>query len=186
MADQGGEGLLSPFLRTRRLEAAKPFLQGRVLDVGCGTGYLADFVPADQYAGVDVDEGSLQAARLRHPHHRFLSELPPRGTTFNTVVALAVIEHAPDPLEFLEALSARLDPAPGSRIICTTPHPLFDGVHRAGAAMGLFSFHAREEHQQLLGHWELLSLAGKCRLSIALYRRFLLGANQLLVLKRRQ
>ena len=41
MADQGAEGLFSPFLRSRRLKAACPYIKGRVLDVGCGTGALA-------------------------------------------------------------------------------------------------------------------------------------------------
>jgi hypothetical protein len=34
MADQGSEGLLSPFLRRKRILAVKPYLRGRVLDVG--------------------------------------------------------------------------------------------------------------------------------------------------------
>ncbi len=186
MADQGNEGMLSPFLRERRVREAKAHIRGNVLDVGCGSGRLADCVDSGHYLGVEPDGESLDAARLRHPGHLFQRDLPPRSRKFDSIVALAVIEHAPDPLEFLEELSARLDPDPESRIICTTPYPSFDRVHRAGAALGLFSRHAGEEHQQLLGPGELKSLAGKCGLSIALYRRFLLGANQLLVLKQRQ
>ena len=163
MADQGSEGLLSPFLRKRRLKAAKPFLKGSVLDVGCGSGHLADFVSAEQYVGVDVDEASLKAARLRHPHHRFLSELPPRGTSFNTVVALAVIEHASDPAGFLDKLAGSLSADPGSRIICTTPSPAAEIIHKAGARIGLFSRHANEEHERLLGRSDLERLAGHGR-----------------------
>ena len=40
MTDQAAEGLLSPMLRNRRIQAVKPFLRGRVLDVGCGNGAL--------------------------------------------------------------------------------------------------------------------------------------------------
>jgi SAM-dependent methyltransferase len=183
MADQGSEGLLSPFLRKRRLAAAKPFIQGRVLDVGCGAGHLADFVSAELYVGVDVDEGSLQAARLRHPHHRFLSQLPPRGTSFNTVAALAVIEHLPAPSGFLKEMAARLSAESGSRIICTTPCPEAEVIHKAGSSIGLFSRHANEEHERLLGRSDLERLAKECGLGITFYRRFLIGMNQLCIMR---
>ncbi len=184
MADQGSEGLFSPFLRNRRLKAAKPFINGNVLDVGCGAGCLADYVAAALYLGVDIDSDSLQTARLKHPHHNFLPELPPVGTTFNTIVALAVIEHSPDPLHFLKELSARLGPGNGSRIICTTPHPRAGWIHKAGASIGLFSRHASEEHERLLGHSDFEVMARECGLGIEQYRRFLLGVNQLCILRR--
>ena len=44
MADQGTEGLLSPMLRHMRIEKAKPYLNGKVLDIGCGSGALAKFI----------------------------------------------------------------------------------------------------------------------------------------------
>ena len=184
MADQGSEGLLSPFLRTRRIEAAKPYIKGSVLDVGCGVGYLADFIRADLYVGVDVDEESLSAARVRHPHHTFIPEFPSAGTVFNSVVGLAVIEHTPDPLNFLGELAARLGTGTENQIICTTPHPYAGWVHEAGASLGLFSREARKEHQQLLGHEKIKELAGACKLTITCYRRFLLGVNQLFILQR--
>jgi len=38
VADQGNEGLLSPFLRWRRIRAVLPYIRGCVLDVvGCGS-----------------------------------------------------------------------------------------------------------------------------------------------------
>ena len=184
MADQGSEGLLSPFLRNRRLKAAKPYISGKVLDVGCGAGHLADYVEDALYVGVDIDAESLQTARLKHPHHNFLSELPPIGHVFNTVVALAVIEHSPDPLHFLKELSGRLCPGPEGRIICTTPHPSAGWIHKAGASIRLFSWHASEEHKRLLGRSDFEDMARECGLGIAQYRRFLLGVNQLCILGR--
>ena len=44
MADQGTEGILSPYLRRKRIQAATPYLKGGVLDVGCGGGVLATLV----------------------------------------------------------------------------------------------------------------------------------------------
>ena len=47
MADQARGGLLSPLLRSRGIAAARRFLKRRVLDLGCGSGKLAGFVPPD-------------------------------------------------------------------------------------------------------------------------------------------
>jgi ribosomal protein L11 methylase PrmA len=77
MADQGTEGLFSPFLRSQRFRAARPYIKGRVLDVGCGTGVLAGIVAADLYVGVDIDEQSLSIANKQYPQYNFQSFLPP-------------------------------------------------------------------------------------------------------------
>jgi len=184
MADQGSEGLLSPWLRGVRIRAACPYLKGRVLDVGCGSGPLADYVATDMYLGVERDAEALFEARTRHPDHRFQAELPSARPEFDTVAALAVIEHASDPLTFLEQLTQRLAPGLESRIICTTPRPWVRLIHEAGAHLGLFSIKAAEEHERLLDRDQLERLAASCRLSISLYHWFLFGANQLLVLHR--
>jgi 2-polyprenyl-3-methyl-5-hydroxy-6-metoxy-1,4-benzoquinol methylase len=181
MADQAAEGLLSPFLRRRRLRVARPWLQGRVLDVGCGSGALAAELPPPRYLGVEIDPLSLQLARERYPGHRFAGELPPAGETFDTILSLAVIEHVPDPAGFLGALAGRLAAPHWARIVISTPHPAADWIHHTGAAIGLFSRHASEEHEQLLDRRALERLGAQAGLRMVSYRRFLLGANQLAV-----
>ena len=104
MVDQAAEGLLSPFLRRQRFKAVRPYLRGRVLDVGCGTGALAAFVSPDCYLGVEIDYDSLAKARAAYPRHRFESALPNSGERFDTVIALAVIEHVLDPAGFFREL----------------------------------------------------------------------------------
>ena len=56
MADQGNEGYLSAFLRRQRIKQSVKFLFGKVLDVGCGSGLLAKYVPAPDYVGIEPDE----------------------------------------------------------------------------------------------------------------------------------
>lgn len=180
MADQGSEGLLSPFLRRRRFIMAIPHLRGRVLDVGCGAGHLAAQLAPSEYVGQDVDEESLEIARRKYPSHRFGSQLPRREEKFDTIIALAVIEHVPSPRAFLARLAERLAASPESRIICTTPHPAMDWIHDVGAKVGLFSGHASDEHEELLDKAKLRA-AGEPALELVGYRRFLLGANQLAV-----
>jgi 2-polyprenyl-3-methyl-5-hydroxy-6-metoxy-1,4-benzoquinol methylase len=185
MFGQESEGLLSPFLQRRRIAAARPFLHGRILDVGCGSGALANIIPPENYLGVDVDEKSLSNARRLYPEHRFQSKLPFGESNFETVVSLAVIEHVLQPEDFLTELVAHLAPSADARIVLTTPHPAVACAHSRGARLGLFSQHASKEHKLFLDRSRLELLANACNLHLLLYRRFLLGANQLAVLKRK-
>lgn len=181
MADQGSEGLLSPWLRRRRFSAALPFLQGRVLDFGCGTGALAGHIPADRYWGVDRDATALDVARSCYPMHQFTDQLPDIDERFDTVVSLAVIEHVSNPGEFLKLLRARLRDSSRAHLVITTPHPSVDWVHDAGATIGLFSKHANEEHEALLDSQSLRQAGADAGLNMVSYQRFLFFANQIAI-----
>jgi 2-polyprenyl-3-methyl-5-hydroxy-6-metoxy-1,4-benzoquinol methylase len=184
MADQTS-GLLSPFLQRRRIGAALPhFGIGRILDVGCGGGALAAHIPPERYVGVDIDHDAIQVARRAHVRHCFFTmeefeaaALP----SFDVIVALAVIEHVPDPGGWLTRWSAHL--AEGGRFVLTTPHPMFRKLHDVGAALGIFSREAAAEHQTLLDRASLIRASAAADLLPRCYRRFLYGANQLFTLE---
>lgn len=187
MADQM-TGILSPFLRNRRLGAARPWLdQGRVLDVGCGVGAMTAFVPPERYLGVDLDPESVEDARRRHPRHAFMTvsefEANPTAEPFDVIVALAVIEHIDAPAQWLDRYARRLKPS--GCFVLTTPHPMFDWVHETGAKFGIFSREAADEHEELIDRRRMAQIAQDANLTMATYRRFLLGANQLFVLRPR-
>ena len=184
MADQGAEGLLSPFLRKQRILAAKPYLRGWVLDVGCGSGRLAAYVEPPFYVGVDVDEKSLVIALRDFPDHEFRHDLPDVPEQFDTVVALAVIEHVADRRNFLHSLRRLLRSTADARVVCTTPHPTMNIVHWIGSRIGLFSRSANDEHGDLLDRSALAVLANGAGLGMVSYGRFLFGANQIAVFRR--
>ena len=184
MADQGNEGLLSPYLKKKRLQAAASHLQGRVLDFGCGSGGLAEFVQPDMYLGVDMDEISIQQAKRKHPLHTFVQKIPADAGKFEAIVALAVIEHVEKPAAFLVYLKGYLSDSPSARMVITTPHPLVDWVHTVGSRIGLFSRHANEEHKDLLGLTQLRKTGATALLEMANYGRFLFGANQIAIYKK--
>ena len=181
MTDQAAEGLLSPFLRRQRLRAAAPHLHGRVLDVGCGSGGLASLMPAADYVGIEIDAASRQRAAARFPGYRFLEALPADTERFDTVAALAVLEHVPDPVAFTRRLAGHLADEATARLVLTTPHPSVERLHGIGARIGLFSQAANEEHHALLDRRKLEGVGQRAGLRLALYQRFLLGANQLAV-----
>jgi SAM-dependent methyltransferase len=152
------------------------------LDFGAHTGTLTVFCDPDSYLGVEHDEVFLAAARGQHPAYRFQLTLP-TDETFDTIAALAVIEHVDEPAALLKALTACL--APRGRIVLTTPHPRFEFIHTIGARVGLFSHHAHDDHKGLLDRAGMARAASESGLVIGTYKRFLGGANQLFVLDRR-
>jgi 2-polyprenyl-3-methyl-5-hydroxy-6-metoxy-1,4-benzoquinol methylase len=160
----------------------RPLLRGRVLDYGCNTGALAAMCRPDAYLGVDINESSLELARAAHPEFEFHTKVS-EHERFDTIAALALIEHVADPGDLLARWAGML--APGGAIVLTTPHPSFEWTHTLGANLRIFSDHAHEEHEELLDRGRLRELADAAGLEIETYRRFLAGANQLVVLRRK-
>ena len=179
MADQVS-GLLSPYLRRQRLRAARPYLQGRVLDVGCGVGLLAPMCDRNSYYGMDQDPESIEEARRRRPGYRFGTSLPDRER-FDRIIMLALIEHVPQPDQFLSDMHQYL--APGGCMVLTTPNRRFEWVHSLGAQMGACSRAAEQEHQVLFDSHTMRATAAAAGLRIRASRRFLFGMNQLFVLE---
>jgi len=107
-------------------QAAVPFMQGSVLEVGCGEGYGMKLLAkhCQQYLGVDkFPVPGLQVP----PNARTLQmTVPPLGginsDQFDAVVSFQVIEHIEDDRTFLAELYRVLKP--GGVMILTTPNRL--------------------------------------------------------------
>jgi SAM-dependent methyltransferase len=179
VGNQVEEGFFSPFLQRARLAVTQPYLSRRVLDMGCGNGRLADYVSPGLYVGVERDQEAIAAARAAYPGHTFVERLPESGK-FDTIVALALIEHLKRPQDALISWSKFL--AEDGRIVLTTPHKAFRSVHDLGSRLGLFSQDAADEHETMFDRRSLDVLAGQSGLRVEHYKRFLGGANQLIVL----
>jgi methionine biosynthesis protein MetW len=103
--------------------------RGRVLDVGCATGYLAAELAARGCAvtGVDADPGAAAAARARGlrvvegdaEESATLARAAAHGP-FDAIVCGDVLEHLRDPERVLTALADLL--APGGRIVASLPN----------------------------------------------------------------
>ncbi len=120
----------------------------RVLDVGCGNGYLASkFIERGcRVVGLDLSEQGISIARMAHPKGRFevfaadmrvlqnLGEEP-----FDLVISTEVVEHLMQPREYAAGCFAALKP--GGKFVCSTP---FHGYWKnlALALTNKFDFHA--------------------------------------------
>ncbi len=93
----------------------------------------------------------------------------------DTIVSLAVIEHINEPISWSRCLAARLNPS--GCIVLTTPHPIGQKIHEAGALLGFFSRHAAEEHESFISKERMLEIADVAGLQILEERRFLFGMN---------
>jgi 2-polyprenyl-3-methyl-5-hydroxy-6-metoxy-1,4-benzoquinol methylase len=101
----------------------------RVLDIGCGNGYLAgQFLERGcRVVGIDPSESGIRVAREAHPRGRFevacvaadplaqLGEQP-----FDLVISVEVIEHLYAPATWAEACFRAL--RPGGVLLCSTPY----------------------------------------------------------------
>jgi 2-polyprenyl-3-methyl-5-hydroxy-6-metoxy-1,4-benzoquinol methylase len=181
------KGLLSPFLRQRRIANTINYIKGKVLDFGCGTGLLAKYIPSKFYIGVDIDQDSLDIAKKNSPGYTFLNtnkigfnDIKQHGP-FDTMVLMAVIEHIKEPDKLLVELSKLINYS--GQIVITTPHPASSIIHNIGSKIGLFSKTANKQHENYYNYEQMKRLCLKNNLKILNYKRFLLGINQLFILK---
>jgi SAM-dependent methyltransferase len=73
----------------------------RVLDIGCGPGTMAPFLPGTDYVGFDVSPRYIDRARRRYPHMRFVCERVSQYSLvernyFDVVLALGILHHLDD------------------------------------------------------------------------------------------
>ena len=120
----------------------RPFIRGRVCEVGCGTGNITQFLlNMPEVVGIEPSSKPLERVRARFAHHlnlRFtacpLNECPnpdvPTGE-FDTVVCMNVLEHIEDDVDALDRMR-RLCSSRGRVVILVPAHMcIFGQLDRA-------------------------------------------------------
>ncbi len=99
----------------------------RVVDIGCGNGYLAGVLAGRGFevVGVEPSPDGIAQARAAHPDVRFeqawVDEMGTKlGADYDVVIATEVIEHLPAPRTLLRAGLQLL--RPGGTMILSTPY----------------------------------------------------------------
>jgi 2-polyprenyl-3-methyl-5-hydroxy-6-metoxy-1,4-benzoquinol methylase len=106
----------------------------RILDVGCGAGWLsASLLPYGSVTGIDLADEIIERARIRYPEVTFVSgdfmQLAFDREVFDVVVALEVLSHVADQTAFLARLAALLRPG-GQLMLATQNRPVLQRFNR--------------------------------------------------------
>ena len=124
----------------RLIRRSAPGARLRLLDFGCGPGFLLQFCgewfPSVRRVGVDLDRSVLRYASRQLPAVSFLltsasrQGLPLAEGSFDVVAALHIVEHLEDPDRFLR--DARRTLKRGGLLMLATPNPAGLGARIAG------------------------------------------------------
>jgi 2-polyprenyl-3-methyl-5-hydroxy-6-metoxy-1,4-benzoquinol methylase len=156
---------MEALLQKIRFQKVLPYLKGDVLDFGGNDGELKQFVNGN-YTLVNYDH------------------TPMKGKSFDTIVALAVVEHieVKDVYLIFKELESKL--RPGGVIFLTTPTPLSKPILEFMAFINILDKENIREHKHYWTRKEIYDLAAKSSLQVKRYTRFQLGVNQLAVLEK--
>jgi len=120
----------SPFLPRRWWHQHKnkeivKYIEGKdILDAGCGSGAILEFLGHKKVTGVDIGRGFIQFCSLKYPHAKFyeanLEKLPFEDNSFDTVICSEVIEHLEHPEKAIREFRRVL--RSNGELILTTPN----------------------------------------------------------------
>jgi 2-polyprenyl-3-methyl-5-hydroxy-6-metoxy-1,4-benzoquinol methylase len=100
-----------------------------ILDLGCGNGYLANYLISQGFNcyGTDASEEGIAIARQANPGRFFIQDLSAgklpeelQNLKFETIIATEVIEHLYDPTGFIDFCKSALNGK--GELIITTPY----------------------------------------------------------------
>lgn len=114
---------LNPFYHARRalfrtVKQLAPQLDGRILDVGCGSKPYQELFPTDDYVGLEIDTPENRAKK-RADYFYDGQVFPFPDQSFDAIVCNQVLEHVFTPDLFLEEIVRVLKP--GGQLLLTVP-----------------------------------------------------------------
>jgi SAM-dependent methyltransferase len=116
--------LMLTFRRFLRYLSKKKLSGGDLLEVGCGFGYLLEEARGffGRRIGIDLSKEAVDKARSVSDgvHCGRIETLPESLGLFDTIIAVNLLEHLYDPLEFLKAAKRRL--RRGGAMVIATPN----------------------------------------------------------------
>jgi cyclopropane fatty-acyl-phospholipid synthase-like methyltransferase len=82
-------------------EYVQPRVGARILEIGCGPGMIARYLPRAEYVGFDISSKYIEMARKRFPQAQFVCERVSQFSlakqqSFDAVLALGIVHHLDD------------------------------------------------------------------------------------------
>lgn len=167
--------LLSDFSARPRVLDAMGELSGlRVLDLGCGEGYMARLLldqGVSEVVGLDLSREMISAAISSTTDERAIfamcdlrQGLPPFKGTFDVVIAVFLFNYLTDAEVNVVMTQVASTLRPGGRVVVTIPHPALPFLSRSNLSREVFDF--RPEHSYLnyensFMHGHILDADGK-------------------------
>lgn len=169
-----------PMVTTRiflLLQTLKHFDVKRILDVGCGNGFVAEQVRKQRYEtiGMDVSKKAIETALSTYPEIQFVEgECDTRwlfeDETFDAIYTFEVIEHVLDTYTMLAEMNRTLKP--GGVLVLTTPfHGLIKNLflvtfnfdkHFCNIQDGHIRFFTNKHLKRLLGEFGFEVFEQRC------------------------
>lgn len=182
-------GLLSKWLHKTRTHVVASYVDGAVLDLGCGEdATILKIVSGkiEKFYGIDIEQSIITQLNERHPKAKFFVRNLDEDNfnldiKFDRILLVAVIEHLFNQKHLFKEILKYLKPS--GKIIITSPTYFGnDIIHRWGSSIGLFSNDSNDDHIVIYNKQRFKILAKEFNLKIEKYEKFELGCNQLVIL----
>ena len=81
------------------IEIMQPYVKGRLLDVGCGTGVHTSGFICDDYVGIDINANFINYGRKKYRQKLMVmdaTKLTFANSSFDSVVSISLLHHIPE------------------------------------------------------------------------------------------
>ena len=177
---------LSRYLTRIRENKVKPYIKGKVLDIGCGEAKAINYKEVTKYFGVDLDHKCNELTK-KYPLGEFYSKNLENDTInlpekVDLVLMVAFIEHIKNYENPIKQSINNLKS--GGRIVITTPTKFGNLIHSCGAILGLLPKSIKDSHKMVFSKRNFIKIGQKYNLKLKKYKKFELFCNQLVVFEK--
>ena len=157
---------LSRYLTRIRENKVRPYIKGKVLDIGCGDAKAINYKGVTRYFGVDLEYKCKELTK-KYPLGEFYSKNLENGKInlpekVDLVLMTAFIEHIKN---FENPIRQSINNLKsGGSIVITTPTKFGNFIHFCGEILGLFPKSVRDSHKIILSKNDFIKIGQKYNL----------------------